>query len=39
MREGLWGLTAEWTDLVMAAIGIVAVALASAWILWSLAAL
>jgi hypothetical protein len=39
MRDGLWGLSEGATDLIMAAIGIIAIAASMAWILWSMAAL
>lgn len=37
MRDGLWGLSEGATDLVMALIAIVALALALAWVTWSVA--
>ena len=34
MREGLWGLTAKETDLVMAFVVVVVLALTLAWFTW-----
>jgi len=34
MREGLWGLSAESTDIVMAVVAVVVLALTLAWLTW-----